>query len=376
MFRNELEIHIPTDEEEAAIQKDIALDPDAPELDADWFARARPAIEVEPRLVEHSLIRKTAGKYQAKGYDVSKEVPLDFIPGFRADLIVRKAGRTKVIEIKSWTSLAADPRIARIANIIDSKPEWTFELIFVGETENGKLTDDTPPLEPYKILHRIRCAEKKLHSEHTSDAFALAWSACAAATRALIAAEGVFRPDIAPVTYTLARPGPLKAIPSGQRLNPDNLRKYRNVAARNFTHPDLTPKMVTTLIAAATAITSQLAARELPDTKWFTPTRDALAALLQDSDIEIPNSPPSETSVLGVLTILAKILDSSAPPPSVVPTHEGGVQVEWHRNGVDLEIEISPDGNAEYFFASPDEEHKGAAWDEIERLTKHARTIL
>ena len=117
-------------------------------------------------------------------------------------------------------------------------------------------------------------------------------------------------------------------------------------------------------------------ARELPDTKWFTPTRDALTALLQDSDIGIPNSRSTETSALGALTILAKILDSRTPPPSVVPTWDGGVQVEWHRNGVDLEIEISPTGEAEYFFASPDEEREGPAWDQIERLTKYARTIL
>lgn len=260
MFRNDLKIHIPTDEEEAAIQEDIALDPDAPELDADWFARARPAIEVEPRLVEHSLIRKTAEKYQANGYDVSKEAPLDFFPGLRADLIARKAGRTKVIEIKSWTSLAADPRIARLADIIDSKPGWTFELVFVGETENGKLNDDTPPLEPHKILRRIQRAEKKLHSEHTSDAFALAWSACAAAIKALIAIEGVHRPDIASATYILNSPRCLGAISPGKRLNLDNLHIYRNIAAWNFTHPDLTPELVTTLITTARKLTTQLTA--------------------------------------------------------------------------------------------------------------------
>lgn len=260
MFRNELEIHVPTDEEEAAIQEDIALDPDAPELDADWFARARPAIEVEPRLVEHSLIRKTAEKYQANGYDVSKEAPLDFIPGFRADLIARKAGRTKVIEIKSWTSLAADPGIARLADIIDSKPGWTFELIFVGEPENGKLNDDTPPLEPHKILRRIQRAEKKLHSEHISDAFALAWSACAAAIKALIAIEGVHSPDITSATYILNSPRCLGTLSTGKRLNLTDLQKYRNAIAHGFTHPDLDERTVADLIATARKLTTELTA--------------------------------------------------------------------------------------------------------------------
>ena len=29
---------------------------------------------------------------------------------------------------------------------------------------------------------------------------------------------------------------------------------------------------------------------------------------------------------------------------SIVPTSEGGIQLEWHALGVDLEIEIAPDG--------------------------------
>ncbi len=37
---------IPTPEEEARINEGIAQDPDSPELDDEWFASARPAIEV------------------------------------------------------------------------------------------------------------------------------------------------------------------------------------------------------------------------------------------------------------------------------------------------------------------------------------------
>ncbi len=38
----------PTDEEEAAIQAGIAADPDAFELDAEWFATAKTFQEVHP----------------------------------------------------------------------------------------------------------------------------------------------------------------------------------------------------------------------------------------------------------------------------------------------------------------------------------------
>jgi uncharacterized protein (DUF4415 family) len=53
----------PTPKEEEEISRGIALDPDALELDDEWFARARPAVEVHPELVEYSLRRR--GKQKA-----------------------------------------------------------------------------------------------------------------------------------------------------------------------------------------------------------------------------------------------------------------------------------------------------------------------
>jgi uncharacterized protein (DUF4415 family) len=41
-------VHRPNAEENAQINAGIAADPDARELDADWFKSARPAREVEP----------------------------------------------------------------------------------------------------------------------------------------------------------------------------------------------------------------------------------------------------------------------------------------------------------------------------------------
>lgn len=66
MFKNELEIHIPTDEEEAAIQRDIALDPDAPEWTDENWVRARPAVEVDPELVAWSRQARAKQKRRAR----------------------------------------------------------------------------------------------------------------------------------------------------------------------------------------------------------------------------------------------------------------------------------------------------------------------
>ena len=50
-----------TPEENAELLADIESDPDISELDAEWFAGARPAIEVFPDLVEYSRRRIAMG---------------------------------------------------------------------------------------------------------------------------------------------------------------------------------------------------------------------------------------------------------------------------------------------------------------------------
>jgi hypothetical protein len=39
--------------------------------------------------------------------------------------------------------------------------------------------------------------------------------------------------------------------------------------------------------------------------------------------------------------ILSNIMDESIPPPSIVPTSTGGVQFEWHQNGLDIELFVA-----------------------------------
>lgn len=41
---------------------------------------------------------------------------------------------------------------------------------------------------------------------------------------------------------------------------------------------------------------------------------------------------------------------SGAPVPAIVPTSDGGIQLEWHRRGVDLEIRVISGASFEVFF--------------------------
>ncbi len=41
------------------------------------------------------------------------------------------------------------------------------------------------------------------------------------------------------------------------------------------------------------------------------------------------------------LKVLSDIMTSNPPAPAIVPTTRGGVQLEWHKNAFDIEVEIN-----------------------------------
>jgi hypothetical protein len=48
--------------------------------------------------------------------------------------------------------------------------------------------------------------------------------------------------------------------------------------------------------------------------------------------------------------LLRAVMNAATPMPSVVPTNRGGIQLEWHRGGIDLEIEIESPTRMNVFF--------------------------
>lgn len=83
MFELERDVHVPTDAEEAAAQRAIQQDPDAPEwTDEDW-ARARPASEAVPHIVERH--RRSRGKQRAPTKEkVTVRLDAGIVAHFRA----------------------------------------------------------------------------------------------------------------------------------------------------------------------------------------------------------------------------------------------------------------------------------------------------
>src|SRR6266851_8436106 len=54
--------------------------------------------------------------------------------------------------------------------------------------------------------------------------------------------------------------------------------------------------------------------------------------------------------------LLRKIVQPDTPQPAVVPTVQGGVQLEWHTGGIDLEIEIEQPGRFHVSYEEPNED--------------------
>jgi len=59
-------------------------------------------------------------------------------------------------------------------------------------------------------------------------------------------------------------------------------------------------------------------------------------------------------------TLLQTVMDEQTPIPSIVPTPPGGVQIEWHVKGIDLEIEVESTSRINVLF---EDFRTGVSWE-------------
>ncbi len=197
---------------------------------------------------EYLLAHKTAEDYRRRGYAVAFDAPLDFLPGFRADLLVSKDDEVKVIEVKSRSSLAADPRIRELARAVDAKPGWSFQLQLVAEPERLDAPEGARSFDRGGVLERIDEAEKALGAGMSEAALVLGWSACEAAARVLVTEEEKSSRDISAPGYFLDRAVFLGIMSREEYRDLVNVRRYRNAIVHGFSHGDFGDELVRNLI--------------------------------------------------------------------------------------------------------------------------------
>jgi hypothetical protein len=102
--------------------------------------------------------------------------------------------------------------------------------------------------------------------------------------------------------------------------------------------------------------------QDILNAPWFRPTVHSVfrALSLRRGWDTYDALPISYQSAEDALTFLSQIIDPAASPPAVVPLADGGVQLEWHRGGLDVEFAFSPDEQPELYVA---DRETGTEWD-------------
>jgi hypothetical protein len=79
--------------------------------------------------------------------------------------------------------------------------------------------------------------------------------------------------------------------------------------------------------------------------RWVTPVMRRLGQILSLSDNwdDHRGRAISPQSADAALQFLYAVMRSETAPPSVLPTSDGGIQIEWHRDGLDVEVLFSGD---------------------------------
>lgn len=116
---------------------------------------------------------------------------------------------------------------------------------------------------------------------------------------------------------------------------------------------------------------------EIRPAKWLNKTITDMVRLLmlpQDWNSDSPNR--IEPKVIEKILSLLLVIDPDVNPPTVVPLTQGGIQVEWHQNGIDFEIEALNSGKLEFFFSGPTGEKEGTIEDDSTVLKQYWHYLI
>lgn len=214
---------------------------------------------------EGQRARAIAEEYRNKGYEViekpaPEQLP-DFLVGYQPDLLARKGDEGIVVAVRARSSLAKDPRVRELAQLLQTKPHWNFELVVVGEGEHLKVPEGARAFERGDILQGIEAAERLAALGFSEAALVLAWSTVEATVRLLTEEEGI-------VLERLSSPSILKQAVSNGVISrndyrfPEKAMKYRTALVHGFKPLDLDPSLVGELISTTKRLLHPMSAPE------------------------------------------------------------------------------------------------------------------
>ena len=135
-----------------------------------------------------------------------------------------------------------------------------------------------------------------------------------------------------------------------------------------FTQRDVrnrTPGFVALEVQSGSTVRREiLRMQSLPAPAWLEPTLNNCGhLLLLPADWDGAHAPVIDTGAIqAALDALCSFMADDSSAPQWTPTRDGGVQLDWHENGLDLEIEFSPD-KAEGYAVFEDHREGCDEWD-------------
>jgi len=75
---------------------------------------------------------------------------------------------------------------------------------------------------------------------------------------------------------------------------------------------------------------------------WFLPMLEKICELgtLPPNWNSYRSKPIRTEAAVASISTLLNLLGPNDTPPSIVPTSRGGILLEWHENGIDLEVDV------------------------------------
>ena len=194
------------------------------------------------------LANQAEEEYRRRGYEVSREHPLEILPDFIADLVARKDDEVIVMEVATRASLALNPRINQLSQALRDKPGWTFELLLVGEPERLAAPERVRLLSEQEIGQRMADAERALDTGFFEAAFILGWTALEATIQELITGEDTPPPDVANSGHLLDQAVFLGVVSREDYQQLTDLLRYRNAVVHGLGADGVDDKSVTLLL--------------------------------------------------------------------------------------------------------------------------------
>lgn len=194
---------------------------------------------------EHQRLLEIAREYRRQGYDVtlspSREQLPDFLVPFQVDMIAHPQENV-VVEVRSQESLAQAPELDAIAQAMQRKDHWRFELVVTNPRErNGLQIKDAKLLEQDDIHYRLQEIRNLVTQEYGEAAFLLTWSVLEAMLRRSAQAERIELVQDTPphliktlFTYGLLSQEQYRILQMG--LNTRNLLVHGYKVKQSFTH--------------------------------------------------------------------------------------------------------------------------------------------